>query len=325
MNFRQIWSKYWFFIGIAVVVTIAFIFPSAGLFIRNYNVLDVVIFLAFLITGLTLETSSLLAQMKNGKVLASAMVSSLILFPIIAYYPAAWIFGTPSDASIGMLILGIAPVTVASGTVMTAMALGNIPLSLFICVLCNFAAIFTIPFMLNLIMRFGETAIVLPVSDMLLGLLVKVLVPIVIGQLLRPGLKQKIPPFAKAFSIFNQSLVLMIIFNAVSSSTDRIVQAGTAIIGLFIFALLLHFLILALNYGISKAIKLDLAATSAFTIHTSQKTLTVAYLVWAGYFAAAFPMALIPSIAYHIIQMVADTFVAHKFKNKFVMSINGSP
>jgi sodium/bile acid cotransporter 7 len=35
---------------------------------------------------------------------------------------------------------------------MTAMAGGNVPLSLFICVLGNFAAILTIPFMLNLIL-----------------------------------------------------------------------------------------------------------------------------------------------------------------------------
>ena len=59
-----------------------------------------------------------------------------------------------------------------------------------------------------------------------------------------------------------------------------------------------------------------LPSTAAFTIHTSQKTLTISYLVWAGYFAAAYPMALIPGIAYHLTQMIMDTFVAQWFRSK---------
>jgi len=35
-----------------------------------------------------------------------------------------------------------------------------------------------------------------------------------------------------------------------------------------------------MNYGISKIIGLDRPSTTAFTIHTSQKTLAVSYLVW---------------------------------------------
>ena len=62
-------------------------------------------------------------------------------------------------------------------------------------------------------------------------------------------------------------------------------------------------------------IRLDRASTSAFTIHTSQKTLTVSYIVWSGYFAARYPMALIPAIAYHITQSVVDTLIAHRFRD----------
>ena len=78
----------------------------------------------------------------------------------------------------------------------------------------------------------------------------------------------------------------------------------------------LHMLILLFNRWLSGVIRLDLPSTAAFTIHTSQKTLTISYLVWAGYFATAYPMALIPAIAYHLTQMIMDTFVAHWFKNK---------
>ena len=313
---KRLLAKYWFFVGIAVMVSVAFLLPPVGIFIRTYKILNIGIFLAFLLTGLTLETSRIVQQLRNVKVLAAALVSSLVVFPAIAYTLAVVVFRAPPDFAIGALIIGVAPVTVASGTVMTAMALGNVPLSLFICVLGNFAAIVTIPFLLNLILQFGDAAIVLPVVQMLTGLTLKVLVPTVIGQLLRPWLKAALVPYKKAFSVFNQSIVLMIILNAVSSSTDRILQAGSAIVGVFVFMIFLHVLILVMNRAIAKMIRLDLPSTAAFTIHTSQKTLTISYLVWAGYFATAYPMALIPGIAYHMTQMIMDTVVAHRFRQK---------
>ena len=78
-------KKQWFFIGIAGMILISFSLPGVGLFVREYKSLDIGIFLAFLITGLTLETSSLVDQLKNGRVLVAALVSSLFVFPGIAY------------------------------------------------------------------------------------------------------------------------------------------------------------------------------------------------------------------------------------------------
>lgn len=309
-------KKQWFFIGIAVMVLIAFCLPGVGLFMRAYKVLNIGIFLAFFVTGLTLETASLVDQLKNAKVLLAALVSSLFVFPGIAYFLARLAFGAWPDFSIGALIIGVAPVTVASGTVMTALALGNVPLSLFICVLGNFMSIVTIPIVLNLFLQFGDTVIDLPVVQMLTGLTIKVLIPTLIGQILRPKLKTFIAPYGKAFSIFNQSIVLMIILNAVSSSAGKILSVGPILALVFLFMIGLHILILAMNYGISKLLQLDRPSTSAFTIHTSQKTLTISYLVWAGYFAATYPMALIPAICYHLTQMIMDTVIAHRFRRK---------
>ena len=308
-------KTYWFFAGIAVVVAIAFVFPSVGVFLKARGILSAAIFLGFLITGLTLETSRIGEQIKNIRVLAAALVSSLVIFPAIAYFLACQVFAAPPDWAIGVLIIGAAPVTIASGTIMTAIALGNIPLSLFICLLTNLAAILTIPILLNLFLQFGDTPITLPAVQMLSGLTIKVLVPTAVGQLLRPLLKKALAPFGKAFSIFNQIIVLMIVLNAVASSTTRIAQAGTGIAAIFMFVIVLHMLILALNYGLARMIRLDRASTSAFTIHTSQKTLTVSYIVWSGYFAARYPMALIPAIAYHITQSVVDTLIAHRFRD----------
>ncbi|OEU67396.1 MAG: hypothetical protein BBJ57_12575 [Desulfobacterales bacterium PC51MH44] len=309
-------KKYWFFIGIAFVICIAFFLPDAGRFVRIYKILNIGIFFAFLLTGLSLETSIIFKQLKNIKVLLAALFSSLIFFPVIAYFFGQYFFASWPDFLIGALIIGVAPVTIASGTVMTSIAMGNVPLSLFICVIGNFCSILTIPFMISLILQFGDVSIQLPVLKILMGLTLKVLIPTLIGQFLRPWLKIKIIPFKHAISIFNQCIVLLIILNAVSSSTDRIFQAGAALFLVFLFMIGLHVFIIIVNKAIAGLLHLDLPSTAAFTIHTSQKTLTISYLIWAGYFAVEYPMALIPAIAYHLTQMIMDTFVAHWFRNK---------
>ncbi len=309
-------QKYWFFIGIIAMICIALFLPFVGMFLKTYKILSFGIFISFLLTGLTIETDHILKELQNIKVHGAALFSSLIFFPVLAYYLAHFFFSTSPDIVIGALIIGVAPVTIASGTVMTSIALGNVPLSLFICVLGNLFSILTIPLMVNLILQFGEVSITLPVAKMLIELSVTVLLPVLLGQALRIKLKDKIAFIRGGISIFNQSIVLLIILNALSSSIDGILHAGSMLMLIFLFMICLHLLIILINRIISWILRLDLPSTAAFTIHTSQKTLTVSYLVWAGYFAAKFPMAFIPAIAYHLTQMVMDTFVAHWFRRK---------
>lgn len=304
-------KKNWFFAGILLVVLMAFGIPSLGQWVREYHILNVGIFLAFFITGLTLETSSIGTELRRFRAPLAAMISSLVVIPLLFWGLA--VLALPPEFVIGVCIIATAPVTVAAGTVMTDLGRGNVSLSLFICVLGNFLAVFTIPFSLKLLLSFGSD-IDLPVLQMLSGLALTVLVPTILGQLVRPLVKEGLAPYRKSFSIFQQCTVLLIIFNAVASSADRIVQAGTAVILVLVFMVCLHSLVLAMNYSLSRLIGLDRPSTTAFTIHTSQKTLTVSYLVWAGYFATQYPMALIPGIGYHLTQTIMDSIVAERFR-----------
>ncbi|MDD4998417.1 MAG: bile acid:sodium symporter, partial [Syntrophales bacterium] len=75
--------KYWFFIGIAVVVFLAFQAPIVGIKIKEWRLLGIGIFLAFFINGLELQTKSMIEEMKNIRGLASAVLSSLFFFPVL--------------------------------------------------------------------------------------------------------------------------------------------------------------------------------------------------------------------------------------------------
>lgn len=306
-------KKYWFFGGIVLAVLGGF--GASGLhgWLQEYQIVTAGIFLAFFITGLVLDTSRLNAQLLQVRAPLAAMISSLIFIPLLSWFLARLVF--PLEYVLGVCIIATAPVTVVSGTVMTALGRGNVPLSLFICVLGNFVGVFTIPFSLKLLVAAGDN-VDLPVLRMLSGLIVTVLIPIALGMLAQSPLHAFRTRYRKGFSVFQQCIVLLIILNAVAGSGDNIHAAGASLPLLLAFIVALHALILIMNFGISKVIGLDRPATTAFTIHTSQKTLAVSYLVWSGYFASQYPLALIPGIVYHLTQMIMDTFVAERFRKR---------
>ncbi|MGI9569633.1 MAG: bile acid:sodium symporter, partial [Desulfobulbia bacterium] len=119
------------------------------------------------------------------------------------------------------------------------------------------------------------------------------------------------------FSIFQSCIIILIIFNVVSRSADHISQARSGLLGVLLFVAFLYFFMLFANYMIARLIRLDTASLIAFTIHTSQKTLAVSYVVWSGHFADDFPMAFLPAIMCQLIQMIAGTFVARLFRYRF--------
>jgi predicted Na+-dependent transporter len=98
---KSILVKNWFFVGIAVMVLTAFYLPGVGVFVKSYKILNIAIFLGFLVTGLTLDTSYILEQLKNIRVLLAALISSLFLFPIIAYFLARFSSRLPPTSPSG--------------------------------------------------------------------------------------------------------------------------------------------------------------------------------------------------------------------------------
>ncbi|MBE0584020.1 MAG: bile acid:sodium symporter [Desulfofustis sp.] len=305
-------KQQWFIFSIAVAAAVGFVEPGWGAVLQDYDVFSIGIFLSFFATGLCLETRAILRQVRSVKAPVAALLSALILYPLLAWGAALPLL--PAEFVIGVCIIATAPVTVSSGTIMTAIARGNVPLSLLICILTNFLAIFTIPAMLKVLLNAGQT-IDLPILPMLGGLILKALLPLILGQFARPAVKGLVKRYSRHLAIFQSGIIILIIFNAVSNSADSLTDLGSSLIGVTVFMVCLHGFMLGFNYLFARLIRLDHASTVAFTIHTSQKTLAVSYIVWAGSFAADYPAAFIPAIICQLTQMTVGTFVADFFKN----------
>lgn len=301
--------RHWFFVGLAVVIMLAFACPKWGQTVRQSRVVNIGIFFSFLITGASLNLPRAGSRARHAGAVLAATLSALLLIPVMAWLLVRAILSKTPDWVIGTTLIASAPVTIASGTILTAMAQGDVALSLMICMATNVIGLFTMPFVFSLLLGAGPQ-IQMPVLRLLGGLLLTVLVPVAIGW----GMRSRIRPWLGYWTRpFGQVVVLFIIFNAASSSARRFsFTADFGYLGIFIVAM--HIGILAIHYALARGLRLDAASVSAFTIHASQKTLTVSYLVWDGYLAVAYPLAMLPGIVYHLTQMVVDTFVAGAFR-----------
>ena len=304
-------KKYWFLISLGLATGCGYQWPGVGEFLIRYEVLTVGLILSFLLTGLTLESRVMVDGMGSIKGLSAAVVSSLFLYPVVA-----WILSSPlpyPELVVGCCILATAPSTISSGTILTAYAGGNVALSVFICIVTHFVGVFTIPILLNLLLGTG-VGVELPVLSILSGLVLKVLVPLAIGQLLRPYVGRYTKKFSAPISFFQSLLILFMVMTAVASSAERLNQMAGFLIIVALLVGVLHLVMVLLNYIQARALKLDHETLVAFTIHTPQKTLAVSFLVWSGSFAAEFPGALVPAILCHLLQMITGTLLAQYFR-----------
>lgn len=311
---KKLALKYWYFACIGLIIVLALNFPHLSGVIKEYKLLKIGIFISFFLTSLKLDTSHITEQSRNFKGLVAALLSCFVLFPLVARTFAVVGFNGDMNMLVGICILAVVPVTMATGTILTTLAGGNVPFSLVINIATNFLAIFTIPFSLKLLLS-TDKSIDLPVAQLMGKIALLVLLPIVLGQILRLGIKEKIAKFGKSFSVFCRFIVLMIIFNGVASSTAEITSMGLRIINIAAAMILLHIVMLVINYWICKLLRFDAGITYAFTLHASQKTMGLFYIIWAGFFAS-FPVAMIPMICYHLTQSIGDTYLAHYFGKK---------
>ena len=305
--------KYWFLFSLIGAVVLGYIWPRAGEFLIHYEVLTIGLMLSFLLTGLTLESRVLADGLGSLKGVSGAILSSLCLYPIIA-----WLFSSAlpyPELVVGCCILATAPSTISSGTILTAYAQGNVSLSVLICITTHFIGVFSIPVMLNLLLGTGA-GVELPVFTILAGLALKVLLPLSIGQIIKPYLGRHVSRYSQAISVFQSLMILLMVLVAVASSSERLNQMAGFLLIVALLVAVLHLCMVLLNYLLARAIRLDHPSLVAFTIHAPQKTLAVSFLVWSGSFATLFPGAFVPAIVCHLLQMVSGTLIAEYFRSQ---------
>lgn len=310
--------RYWFLIGLLAVfaVTVADGSGSAsglgGWFARRGGP-EAVIVLIFLFSGLLLEPRQVRAGLQD----TAASASTLALIFLVSPAVAALLGRLPMDTAvvIGLFIVAVMPSTLSSGVVMSAAAGGNMAHALFITVLANILAVFTIPLTLSLLLALvdSQTSIVIDKWSIMFKLGGFVLLPLGGGMILGRLVGFRLQRLRPAMQLLNQLLVLGIIWMGLSQTRDAILAGGGSLAVITVLAIVFHALLLAAAALSAVVFKLGRGRRESLFFIGAQKTLPLSIILQVSLFPA-FGQALVFCVVHHIVHLMMDGYLVGRLR-----------
>jgi sodium/bile acid cotransporter 7 len=318
-NLPNLLKRYWFLSGLLLVfaVTVADstnTVSSLGQWLKVHRGLDAAIILIFFSSGMLLDARQVRAGLQDytGTLLALAVI--FIVAPA-----AAAVFGLmplPTGIIIGMILVAVMPTTLGSGVVMSGAAGGNMAHALFITILANTLAVFLIPVTLSMLLAVigGETSVILDKTGIMLKLGGFVLLPLASGLLVKHSANTLSRRFARWLPIFNQCLILTIIWMGLSQTRQAIISGGNMIGLIILLAFGLHAVLLAAAGGLCWGFGLGRGRRESVIFMGAQKTLPLSIILQVALFPQ-FGLALVFCVVHHIIHLLMDSYLVGRMRN----------
>ncbi|CEG74747.1 hypothetical protein RMATCC62417_09908 [Rhizopus microsporus] len=225
----SIFLRYWFLLGLGIVIGLAWAFPQVGKahgsIQAQYTVKWGAVIVIFLLSGLGLEVSVMLRTILRWRLHLVVQVINFILLPFLMYGIVRFFIAVHADLSDtvykGWMIALATSTTVSSNVVMTRNANGNDGAALFNAALGNVLGIFVSP---GLMTAFQNDEIVFQPGtargnpdyvNVLKTLGLTVLAPLVVGQFIRFLFPKQIKYIAAKcrFPIINSLALLCLVWS----------------------------------------------------------------------------------------------------------------
>jgi sodium/bile acid cotransporter 7 len=311
----------WFVLGLLAAVALAFAFPEPGApggWLRPEASTKGAIAVIFLLQGLTLDLRALREGLFRWRLHVLVQAFTYLVFPLLGIaLDAAVGRHLPAELRLGFLFLAVLPTTVSTAIVFTSLAGGNAAGALLNATLSNVLGVIVTPFWVGALLQSrGEAFSVLP---MMRELALLILLPLVVGQFVRPLLRARIAPHKAKVGNVNSGLVLFIVYAAFCGSVQSgiFVEHGwmpalVAASGAAVFFVL----IMILTVAAARAFGLNAADRTAALFCAPQKTLAsgvpMGKLIFAG--NPGLGLILLPIMFYHPLQLLVGGFLVNALK-----------
>lgn len=309
-------KKNWFLVGLGVVWVLGFLFPEWSKAYQKSSLVDWAIALVMFCGGLNLETAHIFEQLKNWRAILISFVMMYVVAPLVFFIACLPLRLSESELNtqlfVGFMILAAQSCTLGSGIVISTAARGNVALALVITIVNSMLSAVMTPLILRLVL---SVHIEVQTLSMIGRLATIILLPVILGQAIRPWIKSHLEPIRWLPSSLTQLVILSLIYMSVGTSRDWIVQSPWLVAAILAGTLVLHVVILAANYALSALATRDIPSRRSLAICSSQKTLATGSYVWARFFADH-PLGGIPLMFYHVVQLVFDSLLAHWWVQK---------
>lgn len=313
-------SRDWFLWGMIAAVVLAALFPGLGRSggpMHTEVVANVGIFLVFLLHGLGLSPARMRAGVTRWRLHVLVQAFTFGVFPALWWVLNAlvgrWI---PADLSLGFLYLCAVPSTISSSVAMTAVARGNVAGAIFNASLSSLLGVVLTPLLVGLLAR--TTGQALSWTDALLKLAGLLVLPLVLGQLLRPLLGGVFQRYQRYTHVFDRLVILLLVYASFCDSVEAglFTQYGGGVLAVTLGgAALLLAVVLVLTTFAARRARFDKEDEIAAVFCGSKKTLASGIPMARLLFGAhpALGLIVLPLMFYHQLQLIVCSVLAERY------------
>ncbi|MBP3041382.1 bile acid:sodium symporter family protein [Bacillaceae bacterium Marseille-Q3522] len=306
MNFLENLSKKagdTFAIWVILFAIISLIFPGGFTWISDYvpYLLGIIMFGM----GMTLSINDFKSVLKQPKSVIIGILAQFIIMPGLAFLLAKGL-RLSDDVAVGVILVGCCPGGTASN-VMTYLAKGNTALSVAITSCTTLLAPIVTPALIFLLASEW-----LPVSAgaLFTSILQIVIVPIVLGIVIKLLLKEKVDQGVKALPLVSVIGIVAILTAVVSNSRGNILESGLFI---FLVVILHNGLGLLIGFFAAKFLKLSYPDQKAVSIEVGMQNSGLGAALALAHFN---PLAAVPSAIFSFWHNVSGPLLATYWAKK---------
>lgn len=255
--------------------------------------------------GLTLTLPDFARIAKKPWIAALGVVTQFIAMPLLGLLVVT-VYNLPAEIAVGVILVGCAPGGTASNVV-TYLAKGDTALSVSITTLSTLVAPVLTPL---LTLWLAGSYMDVPFWSMLVSICQTVLVPVIVGVLVRIVASKLVDKISPILPWFASVAIAYIVAIVVAGSADSIASAGL----LVLLAVITHNVLgLGIGYGVATACRLDTATRRALSFEVGLQNSGLASTLATTYFS---PLAALPGAVFSVWHNVACALLASLFARR---------
>jgi sodium/bile acid cotransporter 7 len=313
----------WFLCGMVLATVLAYFFPhfgATGGSMHAEYVINIGVFVVFFLHGVNLSSEQIRHGLKNWRLHIMVQAFTFIVFPVI------WLicdkaFGAyvPALLMLGFLYLCALPSTISSSVALTGSAGGNVPAAILNASMSSVFGIFMTPWLVSLVIGTGSGGIDL--GSTLLNLSLLLLLPLILGQLVRPLVGKFFARHKKDTNLIDKMVILLLVYAAFCNSmiSGMWQTQGNSVIAMaFVGSAVLLAFILLLTTGTARLLKFNHADKVAAVFCATKKSLAAGAPMAALIFGnnPGLGLILLPIMIYHPLQLIVCSVMAENYANR---------
>jgi len=281
---------------------------------------NVGIFAVFFLHGMGLSTDSLKQGASRWRLHLVVQACTFVVFPLWWWLLSRVLGGYVShDLLLGFFYLAVLPSTVSSSVTMTGLARGNVAAAILNATLSTLLGVFLTPLLASLVFGgAGGASHGMDLGDTMLKVAKMLLLPFVLGQLLRPWLGDWFKSIKSKTTLVDKGVILMLVWCSFSDSVADGLWSkhGLDLIAItLVGAALFLFPMLWLTQRVARALGFEVEDEIVAVFCGSKKTLAsgvpMARLLFGG--DPALGVLVLPIMFYHQLQLFVCSLMARRY------------